>query len=1299
MSRLQNLFIVASVVASISGAGAVSPHPVSSVNPNVTENFNSMWDPSTQSPVLVLPEGWAVDRNMTAPRTIGKWSEATGDLMYSGGTSLASNAKNGTWNFGASDDPGDRAVGGLSTTVSGGTRCVSLMTALRNDGDTPVDCVTVGYSIEKYRKGANVAGFTVALHYSYDGETWIAAGNRFQTYFSPDDETAGSEVVPIGRTEIAPSDLLVDLNPGSTLYMAWNISVASGSTPDKAMGLAVDDVSITARFASDDTHYVYVENAIGKSPLLAYSIPESVIGSGSGTGATATKTVNGVEYDAWKFSTMTDNFKVGISAGDLSVGPVEVSGMGDTYLCASASGLDYIDNPENYTGWVDPDRKPFVASGIYLRGEVNSWAVSEDWEFSDEGDGQYVIYDKILSGAFKVADATWSGACNYGSNGTNVAAGSPYSLVEGTDDNISCGAYVFNCSRIVLSLPEAILTLEIDDSPEGLTSVYMVGDFNSWDYSSTKGELKIDAADNLFKGRLSLKGGDDGVSRWMIYQRLGLQGAWGAVEASDQTSVYGTLVKGSTHTVATVPATYDVTFDIASGEYTLVEVPSEPSRLSLDPGTVVLTPDNPSKVKVLSLNNSLIYYNDQDLMFNEIAASMGKDAVWNKHTLLGKSLATHWAEGDGLAEDGTPGAKMLVRSEAWSHIILQEQSSLPRTDPDTFRNSVRQWVDYIREYCPNPNAVIILPVNWAYSSDWSNFPSYNRIFLENYTEIASEIGVVVCPVGVAYDNVYRNEGQEVAKTWFCDDRHPNPNSTYMAACMEYGLIYGEDPAAIGWYPDAIDEAEAVKMRSYAKEALDGYVNSIDHLGATVRFKSALFDDFDMQIVPDEPISYSVDGGGSITSDGVFVSDGTRGTFTVTATSGGFTKSATVVVADHETVVVTYPAIVLNQDNLEVTENFNLMGEDAEAELPEAWRIDRQTVAPRTVGSYGMASLNTTYSGGVNLPSNAKNGLWNFGADDSTDRAPGGITTGVAGGTRAINLYTHLYNDGRRHISTLDITYSIEKYRKGNNSAGFAVQLYYSVDGRNWISAGDGFYTYFPADSQTEGYASVPGDIVKVSGTLPVGIGRGVDLFLAWNISVASGDAAQGAPALAIDDVTFSGSLPEVPETLHRIYVDNRTSWNALGVYAYGDSELFGAWPGQSSIDEQMINGVIYDVFGLDSDGGSFNLIFNNWNNNRQLPDYPIVADRDYYFRIDDQTVEEVVPSGVENVISDQLRLIYDGSGVSCGSESSFTVFSMDGRTVSSGYGRYLSIDGLQPGVYIVTAANQAGSAVIKVLRR
>ena len=98
--------------------------------------------------------------------------------------------------------------------------------------------------------------------------------------------------------------------------------------------------------------------------------------------------------------------------------------------------------------------------------------------------------------------------------------------------------------------------------------------------------------------------------------------------------------------------------------------PGEPSELqsvTLMPADVTLVPQLPEKVKVLSLNNSLIHYNDQAAMFNDIAAAMGKDATWTKHTMLGKPLSTHWDEGDGLGADGNPTAHSARTEWSASH--------------------------------------------------------------------------------------------------------------------------------------------------------------------------------------------------------------------------------------------------------------------------------------------------------------------------------------------------------------------------------------------------------------------------------------------------------------------------------------------------------------------------------------------------------------------------------------------------------------------------------------------------------
>ena len=1257
----------------------------------VSENFDGMWDADAQAATLNMPQGWRVERQMNAPRTVGSFDGASTTVMYAGGTSLASNASNGTWNFVSSSNPSDCSVGGLSTTVSNGTRCINVMTSLYNAGDEAITKLTLGYDIEKYRDGDNAAGFAVQLYVSTDGVTWNNAGDDFYNYFAPDAATAGAEVVPISTTAVTGKQLMVDLVPGSSLYLAWNISVASGTSPNKAMGLSIDNVVIDATFAfQDQACYIYVEDATKWSTMMM------AVDGGAAQAPASSAVVNGVTYKVWSLDMDGNAHALVFTDGNANSLNADITADHDYYFCVTKDEVTEITDPESYEGYVDPSRPPFVASGIYLRGEVNSWGAVSDWEFSDEGSGTYVLYDKELSGQFKVADANWSSACNYGSNGTSAQMGVPYNLVLGTNDNISCGGNTYVCKRIVVTIDNgtATLLLESDDDETGMTSVYVIGDNNGWNYMDASGELTLDH-DKVFKGQVTMPAVGDCFSHWRIYQRLGMGGVWGAESDLTGDNTSGTLIKGATGKVSTAPGTYDVTFDLATGEYSLVLAASTPTTMTLQPADVVLVPELPETVKVLSLNNSLIYYNDQDAVFNGIAAVMGKDANWTKHTLLGKSLKTHWDEGDGVAEDGNPGAKMLVRSEAWSHIILQEQSSLPRTDVETFRANVKRWVDYIRDYCPNPNAIIIVPVNWAYSGDWENYTAFNATFVKNYQDVALDLGVTLCPVGVAYQDVFEREGSEGTLTWFLDDRHPTLKATYMAAAMEYGLIYGADPMDITWAPSGLSADDAAAMRGYASRALNGFTNYVDHTAGQVHYKVTVRDQFGMEVEAPEPVVMTLSDGGDIDAEMVFTSNGTNGEYTVTATTGAFTQNATVKVATALTEVVTYPAIELNETTLSASEVFDVMGDEATATLPEAWRIDRILTAPRTVGRYDQADDQTMYSGGVSLPSNAKNGTWNFGDNAGDDRALGGISTGVDGGTRCVNVYAHLLNTGAKDIENVNVAYNVEKYRKGNNSAGFAVQLYYSIDGRNWTSAGNDFYTYFAPDGETAGYETVPGETVPVSAVLPAKISRGCDLYLAWNISVASGTAAQGAMALGIDDFSIRGELPKIPASQHYIFVNDRTGWDALGLYAWGDSELFGAWPGEASVGDSIVNDTNYKVFLLDTNGGNYHLIFNNWNNGLQLPDYDIVADRDYYFTITSSEVVEDQTTVIENTIDVQDHWDMNGDVVSY--PGMITVYNIQGQVVANGKDT-IGLKHLDRGIYILRGYNGKTVSTIKIAK-
>ena len=261
------LLSLISVLCLFTQAKADDGFTLTATNATVTENFDGMWDAANSEATLTMPTGWRMERQLGAPRMVGTYSAASTELMYAGGVSLASNAKNGTWNFGSSTTPSDRAVGGLSTTVDGGTRCVSVMTQLVNGGTEPINQLTISYDIEKYRNGDNEAGFTVQLYYSYDGTTWKKAGDDFKTDFAKDDATIGAEVVPISTTTVSNKQLNTAVAVGSSVYLAWNISVSSGTSPNKAMGLALDNISLTASFGEPqtDTEMAGVPSLIGSS--------------------------------------------------------------------------------------------------------------------------------------------------------------------------------------------------------------------------------------------------------------------------------------------------------------------------------------------------------------------------------------------------------------------------------------------------------------------------------------------------------------------------------------------------------------------------------------------------------------------------------------------------------------------------------------------------------------------------------------------------------------------------------------------------------------------------------------------------------------------------------------------------------------------------------------------------------------------------------------------------------------------------------------------------------------------------
>ena len=433
------------------------------------------------------------------------------------------------------------------------------------------------------------------------------------------------------------------------------------------------------------------------------------------------------------------------------------------------------------------------------------------------------------------------------------------------------------------------------------------------------------------------------------------------------------------------------------------------------PERVTIVPELPERVEVLSLNNSLINFQRQDTIWNNIAAKMGKDAEWTLHTILGQPLSFHWMETDeaGCNSEGQPSAKSMIKLKPWTHIILQEQTDRPRVEYEDFRESVGKWVDFIRNNCPNPHAVIILPVNWVLTSCLDTYSETVNLVIDNYRKVAQEFGVVLAPVSSAYRMCYEREGVVALKKWYTDDRHPTIDAAYLAACIEYATIYGEDPTTISWAPRKISPQEALRIREYAKEALTDYTQTVDHHKGTVQLQARLYDGTG-RLLPDDGMTEWVSNGAMVNHEGLFTAGNEMADYIVTATNGAIKSSATVTVAKAITRIEGLPVVELDGAEASYSQNFDTMGNSPT--LPEGWRTDGQDGYARTLGYFVLANDETQFvqtDDLVTLDANAACGTWNFG--QQSDRAVGGITSGRSNEPRVINVYLHVRNTGTTPI--------------------------------------------------------------------------------------------------------------------------------------------------------------------------------------------------------------------------------------------------------------------------------------------
>ena len=112
----------------------------------------------------------------------------------------------------------------------------------------------------------------------------------------------------------------------------------------------------------------------------------------------------------------------------------------------------------------------------------------------------------------------------------------------------------------------------------------------------------------------------------------------------------------------------------------------------------------------------------------------------------------------------------------------------------------------------------------------------------------------------------------------------------------------------------------------------------------------------------------------------------------------------------------------------------------------------------------------------------------------------------------------------------------------------------------------------------------------------------------------------GKTVKEIDPATYQPGTPDVPDEpeptySYSLYVCDNSGWSDFAVYAWGDAEVFGGWPGAVSYEARKVNGKVYWKFPVSVDNANVNLIFNNNDGGEQFDGPNVTFDHDIYMTI------------------------------------------------------------------------------------
>lgn len=225
--------------------------------------------------------------------------------------------------------------------------------------------------------------------------------------------------------------------------------------------------------------------------------------------------------------------------------------------------------------------------------------------------------------------------------------------------------------------------------------------------------------------------------------------------------------------------------------------------------------------RVLFVGNSYFYYNNSLHNHVERLAKAADPALagslqFKSATIGGASLSQH-----NMAHLLMPGQLGIAKPFQW--VVMQGGSGEPLSARrrEDFRKTAAANAALIRDH----GGQVALYMTHAYVKPHRQFKPENTVTTEAmYVDVGHEIGALVIPVGLAFDEAYRRFPE--LKFHNRDGTHPSLLGTYLAACTTFATLYGRSPVGNPYRADgAIEEALATQLQQVAQDVVTQFFQS------------------------------------------------------------------------------------------------------------------------------------------------------------------------------------------------------------------------------------------------------------------------------------------------------------------------------------------------------------------------------------------------------------------------------------------------------------------------------------------